>query len=322
MSAFKAYTALELPRIEACLHEKALALSPYVRPTALHVLEAGGKRLRPMLTILTARALGYAGTDIYPLACSLELLHSATLLHDDILDGAGLRRNRPTAHTVFGQTHTILAGDVLLALANTMVASYGKPALTACLSEAILQTASGEIEEIAHIRDPDLTLEGYLSIITGKTACLIQAACQSGAILAGAAPDMERAAADFGLHLGIAFQLVDDVLDYTSAKEVAGKTTGGDLREGKLTLPLIFYIASLTPEDREGFTNAFKHNTLTEDEVERVLVEVARDGHAERTRAIAASYLDKARKCLSRFPNVPETTFLAAALEGMASRDK
>ena len=322
MSALKAYTAQELTRIEACLREKAQALSPYVRPTALHVLEAGGKRLRPMLTILTARALGYGSMDIYPLACSLELLHSATLLHDDILDRGDMRRGRPTAHTIFGRTHTILAGDVLLALANTTVASYDRPALTACLSEAILATASGEIEEIAHIRDADLTLEGYLSIITGKTACLIQAACQSGAILAGASPEMERTAADFGRYLGIAFQLVDDVLDYTSTKEVAGKTTGGDLREGKLTLPLIFYIESLAPEAKERFTSAFKHNTLHEEDVELVLQQVAKDGHAKRSRDIAGSYLQQARECLARFPEVPETAFLAAALEGMASRDK
>ena len=322
MNAFVTYQARELPQIEDCLHRQISSLNALVRPTAQHVLEAGGKRLRPLLTILTARALGYAGEDVYPLACSLELLHSATLLHDDILDGAALRRGRPSAHTVFGNTHTILAGDALLALANSTVASYGKPGLTACLSEAILNTVSGEIQEIAHIRDVDLTLEGYLDIIIGKTACLIRSACQAGALLAGAPRLMEDSAAGYGMNLGVAFQLVDDALDYTSPKEISGKPRGADIREGKLTLPLILHIASLSPKDRSGFTKAFKENTLSDSELESAVLAVASDGHAEKTRDMAASYLDKARQCLGSFPATGETELLFSALEGMARRDK
>jgi len=322
MKEFAEYQARELPLIEGCLRSHVEQLSPYVRPTARHVLEAGGKRLRPLLTILTARALGLAGEDVYPLACSLELLHSATLMHDDILDGAALRRGKPAAHTLFGNTHTILAGDVLLALANTMVASYGRPALTACLSEAILRTASGEIEEIAHIRDIGLSLDGYMDIITGKTACLIQSACQAGAILAGASPALIRAAGDFGLNLGVAFQLVDDVLDYASPSAVTGKPKGADIREGKLTLPLIFYIERLDAAEKERFTLSLKENRLSEEEVESVLGAVVADGHAERTRDMAEDYLLKARDCLGGFPDSLEKRLLLTALEGMARRDK
>lgn len=323
MTAFENYQAREIPKIEDCLRQRVAGLNPYVRPTAEHVLEAGGKRLRPMLTILTARALGYAGgDDVYPLACSLEFLHSATLLHDDILDGAALRRGKPAAHTVFGNTHTILAGDVLLALANTMVASYGKPSLTACLSDAILRTASGEIQEIAHIRDVDLTLDGYMEIITGKTACLIQSACQAGALLAGATPEQEAGAIGYGMNLGVAFQLVDDALDYTSPKEVSGKPKGADIREGKLTLPLIFYIQSLPDGEKSRFTSAFKENTLTEDQLEQALADVSSGGHADRTRTMAAEYLVQAAKCLEAFPAAEETRLLSAALEGMSRRDR
>jgi octaprenyl-diphosphate synthase len=322
MNAFVTYQARELPQIEDCLHRQISGLNALVRPTAQHVLDAGGKRLRPLLTILTARALGHAGEDVYPLACSLELLHSATLLHDDILDGAALRRGRPSAHTVFGNTHTILAGDALLALANSTVASYGKPGLTACLSEAILNTVSGEIQEIAHIRDVALTLEGYLDIIIGKTACLIRSACQAGALLAGAPRLMEDSAAGYGMNLGVAFQLVDDALDYTSPKEVSGKPRGADIREGKLTLPLILHIANLSPKDRSGFTKAFKENTLSDSELESAVLAVASDGHAEKTRDMAASYLDKARQCLGSFPATDETELMFSALEGMARRDK
>jgi len=323
MQEFAEYMGRELPLIEDCLSRHVAGLTPYVRPTAEHVLRAGGKRLRPLLTILSARALGYAGGDaIYPLACSLELLHSATLLHDDILDGAALRRGQPAAHTVFGVGHTILAGDALLALANIMVASYGKPELTACLSDAILRTASGEIEEIAHIRDVDLSMDGYLNIIIGKTACLIQSACQAGALLAGAPAHLVEAAGGYGMNLGVAFQLVDDALDYTSPKEVSGKPRGSDIREGKLTLPLILYMADLPGERGIRFTKAFKENTLQESELESALHEVAAGGYPQRTREMAVSYLEKAGQCLADMPACLETGLMRAALEGMAKREK
>lgn len=322
MKEFALYQARELPKIEQSLRRHVAGLNVYVRPTAEHVLEAGGKRLRPLLTILTARALGYAKEDVYPLACSLELLHSATLLHDDILDDASLRRGKPAAHTVYGTTHTILAGDALLALANTTVASYGMPSLTACLSEAIMRTVSGEIQEIAHVRDVDLSMDGYLEIITGKTAYLIQSACKAGALLARAEAGVVEAASEYGMNLGVAFQLVDDALDYTSPKEVSGKPRGSDIREGKLTLPLILYIQSLPPEERAVFTKAFKENSLPEDRLEAALSAVDSGGHADRTREMAASYLDKARRCLAAFPGSDETRLLHAALEGMARRDK
>ncbi|MBI4806338.1 MAG: polyprenyl synthetase family protein [Desulfovibrio sp.] len=322
MNSFATYLERELPKIEDCLRRHVAELNPYVRPTAEHVLKAGGKRLRPLLTILTARALGYSREDIYPLACSLELLHSATLLHDDILDGASLRRGQPAAHTLFGTTHTILAGDVLLALANTMVASYDKPVLTACLSDAIMRTVSGEIQEISHIRDVDLTMSDYLEIIIGKTACLIQSACQAGALLADAEPSRVKAASEFGMNLGVAFQLVDDALDYTSPKEVSGKPKGSDIREGKLTLPLILHIQNLSQEEQKVFTKAFKENTLTEDALESALLAVTTSGYADKTRDMAVSYLDRAKQCLDAFPATEETELLYTALEGMARRDK
>jgi len=322
MNSFILYQTKELPHIEESLRRHISNLHPLVRPTALHVLDAGGKRLRPLLTILTARALGYAGDGVYSLASSLELLHCATLLHDDILDSASIRRGRPSAHTVYGGSHTILAGDALLALANSLVAACGQPELTQCLSKAILSTVTGEIQEIAHVRDVDLTLEGYLDIITGKTACLIQSACQAGALLARAPKALEEAAAQYGMNLGVAFQLVDDALDYTSPQDVSGKPKGADIREGKLTLPLIFYIESLPLADKARFTKAFKDNALTEEEIASAVSGVALGGHAQRAREMAASYLEKARECLTNFPAAQETELLFAALAGMAGRDK
>ena len=322
MSDFADILSREVPAINSYLEEQADTLSPLVQPVVRHVLLAGGKRLRPLLTILVARALGHRGDDGYPLACSLEFLHSATLLHDDIVDGATLRRGRESAHMRFGATHTILAGDVLLALANRTVAEYDNPELTRILSEALLQTATGEILEIAHLRDVDLPLSTYLSIITGKTAYLLQAACHCGAVLAGAGETLCEAARNLGVNCGIAFQLVDDALDYTSPATVSGKPTGGDLKEGKVTLPLILYLSELPFDARRRLAEDFRQDQLSAEDIEYLRGNVVAGGHAERTREMAATYLDKAQAALALFPPSPEAELIGQVLAPMLARDK
>ncbi|NJB68213.1 octaprenyl-diphosphate synthase [Desulfobaculum xiamenense] len=316
------YLERELPRINAFLQAETDRLDESVRPPIQHVLAAGGKRLRPLLTLLAARALGAEGDKAYPLACSLEMLHSATLLHDDILDEADLRRGRKSAHIVFGRSETILAGDVLLALANRLVADYGQPRLTAILSEAIMRTAAGEVKEIANVRNTELTNEAYLDIITGKTAYLFQAACECGAIIAGSGPEIEQAAHDYGLYLGIAFQLVDDALDYVSPSDVSGKPSGGDLREGKLTLPLIGYFNSLPADRRAELEARFRDNALSEVETAAILDEITRLGLADRTREAAGKYAERAREALRSFPDRPEREVLDAILHYVLARQK
>ncbi len=293
-----------------------------MQPVVRHVLLAGGKRLRPLLTILTARALGHDSDDVYPLACSLEFLHSATLLHDDIVDGSPLRRGRESAHMRFGPTHTILAGDVLLALANRLVAEYDTPELTRILSEALLQTATGEILEIAHLRDTDLPLETYLDILTGKTAHLIQAACHCGAVLAKAGPRLCEAAKTLGVNCGIAFQLVDDALDYTSPAQVSGKPTGGDLKEGKVTLPLILYLSDLPFDARRRLAEDFRQDQLSAEDIEYLRDNIVSGGYADKTREMAASYLATAQAALAAFPPSMETDLIGQVLAPMLDRDK
>ena len=322
MSDIADIVSREVPAINRYLESATETLNPMVQPVVRHVLLAGGKRLRPLLTILTARAMGYRGDDVYPLACSLEFLHSATLLHDDIVDGAKLRRGRESAHVRFGSTHTILAGDVLLALANRLVAEYDNPELTKLLSEALLQTATGEILEIAHLRDVDLPLSTYFSIITGKTAYLIQAACQCGAVLAGASPQLIQAAADLGHHIGVAFQLVDDALDYTSPATVSGKPTGGDLKEGKVTLPLLLYLQGLPFEERRRLAEDFRQDQLSAEDIEYLRGNVVAGGHAEKTREMAGDYLAKAQAALAEFPPSPEAELIGDVLAPMLARDK
>lgn len=312
----------ELPAINAAIGKEIDALPELVRPVAQHVLEAGGKRLRPMLTILFARALGFRGDNLHTLASSLEFLHSATLMHDDILDNADLRRGRPAAHVLFGVTPTILAGDVLLALANEIVARTGKPALTSCISKAIMQTASGEIMEIAAIRKPDLTRKAYIEIITGKTAYLIQSACEFGVIASGGSERLQAAAISFGLNLGIAFQLVDDALDYTARADTSGKPLGGDLREGKFTLPLLLYLESLPAEQRQAISRELADANLSLARQDQIIANIANQGFADKTRDAAKSYLDLANNALAVLPTGQETTLLGAMINFVLTREK
>jgi octaprenyl-diphosphate synthase len=313
--SLKGYFHAELPRIEESLQQEIQALSPVVYPVATHILNAGGKRLRPMLCILTARALGYGHDSIYSLACALEMVHSASLLHDDILDNAVRRRGEQAAHLLFGVTETVLAGDALLALANKVVTGYGIVPLVACISEAIHQTAAGEVLEIERMRQPSLRQEEDLEIIIGKTGTLIQTCCESGAILAGCGEERQEAAKRFGLNLGIAFQMVDDALDYSSPEQRSGKPHGGDLREGKLTLPLIFFLQSLDAGSREEYLAKVKERTLTDGEHEWIVDQIERLRLGERTRREARTYLDRAREALDQFPPTPEKDLLGQLLE-------
>jgi octaprenyl-diphosphate synthase len=252
----------------------------------------------------------------------MEFLHSATLLHDDIVDGADLRRDQATAHTLFGHTRTILAGDILLALANRLVADYDIPRLNGAMAEGIYRTAAGEILEISHLRNPGLGLGEYLDIVTGKTACLMAAACRCGALLAGAGDALVERAAGFGLNLGIAFQLVDDALDYSSCRAVAGKPVGADLREGKLTLPLILYFESLDAARRARLGEGFRNASLGGEEMDAIVAEVNELGLDRKTRDVAREYLDRAAEDLAAFPESRETAVLRDTLEFLHRREK
>jgi octaprenyl-diphosphate synthase len=322
MKELKEYLALEILPVEQAIREQLTGLDPLVKPLAEHVMLAGGKRLRPILCILCARSFGYHGDGVYPLAAAIEFLHSATLLHDDILDNATLRRGRTAAHLEFGVPQTILAGDVLLALANKMVAAYGNPELMRSVSEAIIQTASGEVLELARIGNPLIGREDYFRIVTGKTAWLISAATECGAILAGCRAEAVDAACRFGLNLGIAFQLVDDALDFSAPEEVSGKPRGGDLREGKFTLPLLLYLDSLDHASRAEFAARITGRSLDEQAVRSILSLIERHGCVERTKEFAREYLDTARKALTSFPEGEERTLLEMVLKYVRNREK
>lgn len=332
MHVLQHYLRQELPFINDFLARETEKLPPLVRCVGRHVLQAGGKRLRPLLTILFARIHGELSANVLPLACAMEFFHSATLLHDDILDDSHLRRGQTTAHLVFGKTETILAGDVLLALGNRLVAEYDNPRLSWRVSDAILRTAAGEIQELDWVKNPSLSQDHYLEIITGKTAYLIQAACHCGAILADGGALVEQAALEYGINLGIAFQLTDDALDYVAQAEVAGKPVGGDLREGKLTLPLILYLEQLPNVEQKmllaeiapkasnpGHEASF---CLSEMRIAEIIQNVRASGCVDLTRRRAADYVRLAAAALDSLPNVQEREALQEALNHTLQRDK
>ncbi len=316
------YFQRELPGINDFLDAEAEQLNGLVRDVAKHILSSGGKRIRPMLTLLFARALGYERDDYHAMACSLELLHSATLLHDDFLDGADVRRGKTASHIVFGRTETILAGDALLALANEMGARYGNARLSWLLARGIMETAVGEIEEIEFSRNPSLDRLIYMNIIIGKTARLIECACRCGAALAGATPEQEDAAGEYGLNLGIAFQLVDDALDYASPTSETGKPEGGDLREGKVTLPLILLMEDSDEAGCEVLLEALKDGSLTDEQCEALLGQVREGRYSEKTRDEAAVFVEKAKACLAPFGQGKEVAVLSQAADFVLTRTK
>lgn len=316
------YFQRELPGINDFLEAEADQLNGLVKDVAKHIIGSGGKRIRPMLTLLFARSLGYKGDDYHAIACSLELLHSATLLHDDYLDDAELRRGKTAAHLKFGRSETILAGDALLALANEMGARYGNARLSWLLAKGIMETATGEIEEIEFSKNPTLDRKKYMEIIIGKTARLIECACRCGAALAGATPEQEDAAGNYGLNLGIAFQLVDDALDYASPTSETGKPEGGDLKEGKVTLPLILLMEDGDDAGCEVLLEGLKECSLTGDQCEAILSQIKEGRYSEKTRDEAAAYVEKAKACLDGFPSGEEVTVLKQAADFVLTRTK
>jgi len=219
-----------------------------IRQVAEYIVNSGGKRLRPALLCLTARAYGYEGLDHHTLAAVVEFIHTATLLHDDVVDASEMRRGRSTANALFGNEASVLVGDFLYSRAFQMMVSVQNMRVLEVLADATNTIAEGEVLQLLNCHNPDIEEEGYLRVIRCKTAKLFEAAARLGAILGGARSNGEDAAARYGMHLGTAFQLIDDVLDYSGDLDTTGKNLGDDLAEGKPTLPLIRAIALSTPE--------------------------------------------------------------------------
>ena len=227
-----------------------------------HIIFSGGKRLRPILLLLSARTCEYKGENDALLAAVIEFIHTATLLHDDVVDDSEMRRGQQTASNIWGNEAAVLVGDYLYSRAFQMMIRAQSMRIMDLLANATNTIAQGEVLQLLNINDPDTTEEKYLEVIYGKTACLFEAATQIGAILGGAEESIEKGLADYGKHLGTAFQLVDDALDYTANSEELGKNTGDDLAEGKPTLPLIYALEHGNEQQKALIRNAIKEGGL------------------------------------------------------------
>jgi len=277
---------------------------PLVEKIGHYIVESGGKRLRPLLVLLAANACGYKGDNHVSLAATIEFIHTATLLHDDVVDNSDLRRGKDTANARWGNAPSVLVGDFLYSRAFQIMVEIGKMPIMEVISNATNVIAEGEVLQLLNCKNPDTTEEAYMQVILGKTAMLFEAATECGAILADAPEDQRTALQLYGRHLGIAFQLIDDVMDYLSTAEEMGKNVGDDLSEGKPTLPLIQAMKNCTEEERQQIRQAIRNGGL--DDLQPILDVVHRSGAIEYTQQQAQKHADLAIEALQA---LPETSF-------------
>lgn len=265
---------------------------PLVGDVARYIISAGGKRLRPVLLLLTCGALGYTGNQRHNLAAVVEFIHTATLLHDDVVDESTLRRGRPTANERFGNPASVLVGDFLYSRAFQMMMDAQSMRVMHILADATNVIAEGEVLQLMNMHDASLDEEGYLRVIRSKTAKLFEASARLGAVLADSPTDIENACADYGQALGTAFQVIDDVLDYDGNAVEMGKNLGDDLREGKATLPLILAMQRGSPAQRQTVRDAIETGNV--DRLPEIVAIVRKTGALEATRDAAASEAQRA----------------------------
>ncbi len=275
-----------------------------------YIISAGGKRIRPMLVLLFANALGFRGTERFELAAVVEFIHTATLLHDDVVDESELRRGRATANALFGNAASVLVGDFLYSRAFQMMVSVNRLRVLDVLADATNVIAEGEVLQLMNMHDPDLAVEDYLKVIRFKTAKLFEASARLGAVLADADAQTEEACAAYGRHLGTAFQLVDDLLDYEGSTTELGKNVGDDLREGKPTLPLLIGMERATDTERQMIRTAIEQGEVGR--LADIVSIVRRTGAIEATREAARAEAERARDSVALLPH---TKFREALLE-------
>lgn len=287
----------DFERVNAQIHDQLNSRVPLVEHIGHYIVDSGGKRLRPLLVLLSAGALGHSGEREATLAAVIEFLHTATLLHDDVVDTSELRRGRETANAKWGNAPSVLVGDFLYARSFQMMVDLGNLRVMGLLSEATGVIAEGEVLQLTNVRNPDLSETDYRNVIHSKTAMLFQAAAHSAAVLAETDTDTETALRDFGQHLGMAFQIVDDVLDYEGSAETMGKNVGDDLAEGKTTLPLIHAMSAGSREDASTVRQAIRSGGP--DHLGPVLEAVHNSGAIAYCRQRAEAEADRARQCLN-----------------------
>ncbi len=306
-------TAQDMAAVNATILEQLNSDVTLINQLGYYIISGGGKRIRPMIAVLAARALGYEGNKHVTVAALIEFIHTATLLHDDVVDESDMRRGKATANAAFGNAASVLVGDFIYTRAFQMMTSLESLRVLALMSEAVNVIAEGEVLQLMNVHDPDISEESYMRVIYSKTARLFEAAAQSSAILSGANAEQEKALQDYGRYLGTAFQLIDDLLDYSADGSTLGKNTGDDLNEGKPTLPLLHAMHNGDDAQREMIRGAIEQGNGRH-LLEPVLQAMQQCGSLEYTRQRAEEEADKAIAALQVLPVSEHRT----ALEGLA----
>lgn len=306
-------TAQDMAAVNATIIEQLNSDVTLINQLGYYIISGGGKRIRPMIAVLAARALCYEGNKHLTVAALIEFIHTATLLHDDVVDESDMRRGKATANAAFGNAASVLVGDFIYTRAFQMMTSLESLRVLALMSEAVNVIAEGEVLQLMNVHDPDITEENYMRVIYSKTARLFEAAAQSSAILSGASEAQEKALQDYGRYLGTAFQLIDDMLDYSAAGSTLGKNTGDDLNEGKPTLPLLHAMHNGNTAQRAMIREAIEQGNGRH-LLAPVMQAMQQCGSLEYTRQRAEEEADKAIAALQGLPD----SIHRAALEGLA----
>ncbi len=300
--------AAEMAKVDEVIRTSLSSDVALIEQISHYIIGAGGKRMRPRLVLLAATALGYEGQHKYELAAVVEFIHTATLLHDDVVDESDLRRGRKTANAMFGNAASVLVGDFLYSRAFQMMVSVKRLRVLEVLADATNVIAEGEVLQLMNMHDPDISVEDYLRVIRYKTAKLFEASARIGAVIADAPPELEQACADYGRALGTAFQLIDDLLDYEGSTAALGKNVGDDLREGKPTLPLLVAMQRGTEAERALIRKAIEHGE--EERLNEIIDIVRRTGALETTREAARKEAQIAQQSILKLPPSPTRDLL------------
>jgi octaprenyl-diphosphate synthase len=319
IEAIRGFIAADMQAIDRVIRSRLHSDVPLIRQVAEYIIGGGGKRLRPALVVLSAGAFGYQGARHHELAAVIEFIHTATLLHDDVVDESALRRGQATANSLFGNAASVLVGDFVYSRAFQMMVEGGNMRILEVLADATNVIAEGEVLQLMNCHNPDIEEDGYLQVIRCKTAKLFEAATRIGAMLGGASTEAESAMARYGAHLGTAFQLIDDVLDYSGDHTVIGKNVGDDLAEGKPTLPLIHAMRKGTAAQIASVRRAIEAGGL--DELPSVLDAIRDTGALDYARERAGAEAGLARAELAGLGNTKQREFLLQLTDYSVTRN-
>lgn len=319
--AIQELTADDMAKVNQTIHAQLNSEVSLINQLGFYIVSSGGKRIRPLLALLSAKAVGYQGDGHIMAASFVEFIHTATLLHDDVVDESDMRRGKETANAAFGNAASVLVGDYIYTRSFQMMTELGSMKILKLMSDAVNVIAEGEVQQLMNCNDPETTEENYMQVIYSKTARLFEVATQIGAILAESNPEVETAMQNYGRYLGTAFQLIDDVLDYTADGKEMGKNVGDDLAEGKPTLPLLYAMRNGTPEQAQMIREAIEHSNGME-RLDEILAAMHATGSLEYTTQKAHQEADKAIDQLKILPDSEYKEALIALAHSAVKRNK